>query len=146
MPLKGTCLFNTNWLDLSFYWCFRNYEDFSDTLPFYLSFLSQRQFLVLTGTSVSKKGKFVSSGFGSSRPEAKGVWLPSMMPSCAGLAAKELTPYPTVAKNAFQEQSKQVSFTSHPERFLGSWPEGLDEPLTLPQMTGRRNSKSTFSS
>lgn len=92
---------------------------------------------------MSKKGKFVSSGFGSSRPEAKGVWLPSMMPSCAGLAAKELTPYPTVAKNAFQEQSKQV-FTSHPEGFLGSWLEGLDEPFTLPQMTGRRNSKSTL--
>lgn len=95
---------------------------------------------------MSKKGKFVSSGFGSSRSEAKGVWLPSLMPCCAGLAAKKLTPYPTVAKNAFQEQSKQVFFTSPPERFLGSWLEGLDEPFTVPQMTGRRDSQSTFSS
>lgn len=50
---------------------------------------------------MSRKGKFVSSGFGSCRSEAKGAWLPSLMPCCAGLAAKKLTPYPTVAKNAF---------------------------------------------
>lgn len=66
---------------------------------------------------MSKKGKFVSSGFGSSRSEAEGIWLPSLMPCCAGLAAKKLTPHSTVAKNAFQEQSKQVFFTCHPERF-----------------------------
>lgn len=66
---------------------------------------------------MSKKGKFVSSGFGSSRSEAEGIWLPSLMPCCAGLDAEKLTPRPTVAKNAFQEQSKQIFFTSHPERF-----------------------------
>lgn len=88
MPLRGMCLFNTDWVDLNFYGHFRDYEDFSDTLPLYLIFVSQRQFLVLKGTSVIKKGTFVSSGFGSRIPEAKGVWLPSMMPCCAGLVAK----------------------------------------------------------
>lgn len=94
MPLRGMCLFNTSWH-------FRDYEDFSNTVPLYLICISERQFLVLKGTSVSRKGKFVSSGFGSCRSEAKGAWLPSLMPCCAGLAAKKLTPYPTVAKNAF---------------------------------------------
>lgn len=83
---------------------------------------------------MSEKGKFGSSGFGTSRSEDTGVWLPLLMPCCAGLAAEALTLHPTAAKNAFQEQSKQAFFASDPERFLGSWLEGLDEAFTLPQM------------
>ena len=68
------------------------------------------------------------------------------MPCCAGLAAEALTLHPAAAKNAFQEQSKQVFFASDPERFLGSWLEGLDEAFTLPQMSGRKDLQSIFAS
>lgn len=56
---------------------------------------------------MSEKGKFVPSGSGTSRAEDMGVWLPSLMPCCVGLAAEALTLHPAAAKNAFQEQSKQ---------------------------------------
>lgn len=47
-----------------------------------------------------------------------GVWLPSAVPCCAGLAAEALTLHPSAAKNAFQEQSKQVLFASDSESFF----------------------------
>lgn len=68
------------------------------------------------------------------------------MPCRTGLAAEALTLHPAAAKNAFQEQSKQVFFASDPERFLGSWLEGADGAFTLPQISSRKDLQSIFAS
>lgn len=75
-----------------------------------------------------------------------GAWLPSLMPCGAGLATEALTLCPAAAKNAFQEQSKQVFYASDPERFLGSWLEGLGEAFTPPQTSGRKDLQSISAS